>query len=65
MSVLRYFKRFQSNTTIVTLDLHDNNMGDDGMRYIAEMIKENCYIVSLVSHFLWEGLPMAYHMFTL
>ena len=34
---------------MVTLDLHDNNIGDDGTRYIAEMVKENCYISSLVS----------------
>ena len=36
-----------SNTTVVTLDLHDNNIGDDGTRYISEMVKENCYIASL------------------
>lgn len=34
---------------MVTLDLHDNNIGDDGARYIAEVVKENCYISSLVS----------------
>ncbi|XP_048585714.1 leucine-rich repeat-containing protein 74B isoform X3 [Nematostella vectensis] len=35
------------NTSIVSLNLHDNALGGDGGVYIADMLKENCYISEL------------------
>ncbi|XP_046847497.1 leucine-rich repeat-containing protein 74A-like isoform X2 [Xenia sp. Carnegie-2017] len=36
-----------TNTTVLRLDLHDNNIGDLGASHVCEMMKENCYITSL------------------
>ena len=32
-----------------TLDLSDNDMGPQGAEYIADMLKENYFVVNLVS----------------
>lgn len=39
----------QTNTSIVKLDLEDNWLQCDGAKYIADMLKENCYIYDLVN----------------
>jgi hypothetical protein len=39
----------QLNTAITSLDLHDNALEADGGIYIADMLKENCFLNELVS----------------
>lgn len=39
---------FQSNTKILKLDLSDNWINPEGGVFIANMLKENCYITELV-----------------
>ena len=38
----------QSNSTIDTLDLSDNDIGPLGAKYIADALKENTFIQNLV-----------------
>ena len=45
------FLVIQTNTTVLTLDLEDNWIEGTGAAYIADMLKENCYISELVSDF--------------
>ena len=40
---------FQHNSIVQTLDLADNDMGPKGAEYIADMLKENNFVVNLVS----------------
>ena len=39
----------KTNTYVVSLNLADNSIGPEGAGYMAEMLKENCYISELVS----------------
>ena len=38
----------QQNTTLLSLNLHDNYLEGEGGAAIAAMLKENCYITELV-----------------
>ncbi|KAK3736311.1 hypothetical protein QZH41_020784, partial [Actinostola sp. cb2023] len=40
-----------SNTSVIKLNLSDNWLGADGSSFIAEMLRENCYISDLVSYY--------------
>ena len=42
------FLFFQSNTSVLTLDLSDNWLGAEGGYSVCEMLKENCFITDLV-----------------
>ena len=39
---------FQNNTHVINLEIQDNWLEGQGGEYIAEMLKENCFIASLV-----------------
>ena len=39
----------KGNSIVQTLDLSDNDMGPQGAEYIADMLKENYFVVNLVS----------------
>ncbi len=39
---------FQGNTHIEHLDLEDNCIGEQGALHLADMLRENCYITTLV-----------------
>ena len=44
-----FYKLFQqTNTSVIKLNLADNWIGAEGAGYIAEMLRENCYISDLV-----------------
>ena len=49
---LRCFKNrliaFQNNVNVTDLEIQDNWLEGEGGEYISEMLKENCYIASLV-----------------
>lgn len=38
----------QTNTAVIKLNLADNWISAEGAGYIAEMLRENCYISDLV-----------------
>lgn len=40
---------FQPNTVTLKVNLKENYIEDEGAKAIAEMLKENCYIIDLVS----------------
>lgn len=40
----------QKNTYILSLDLEDNWLEEEGGEYIGDMLQENCYISELVRH---------------
>ena len=40
----------KGNSIVQTLDLSDNDMGTQGAEYIADMLKENYFVVNLVSY---------------
>ena len=46
-----FFSLFQHNSIVQTLDLSENDMGPRGAEYIADMLKENNFVVNLVRDF--------------
>ena len=38
----------KANTSVIKLNLADNWIGAEGAGYVAEMLRENCYISDLV-----------------
>ena len=42
-------KFVQSNTVILYLNLKENDIGAEGSKFISAMLKENCFIVNVVS----------------
>ena len=46
---MQLFMLSQINTTLVSLNLEDNGIGDEGAVHIADMLSENCYITHLAS----------------
>ncbi|EDO31478.1 predicted protein, partial [Nematostella vectensis] len=45
-----------SNTSVVKLNLSDNWMGPEGASYVAEMLRENCYITDLLCEVLSDDM---------
>lgn len=43
-----FFEILQSNSTVTSLDLTDTNLGADGARHIADLLRENHFITELV-----------------
>ena len=46
--VLSFFVFLKANTSVIKLNLADNWIGAEGAGYVAEMLRENCYISDLV-----------------
>mgnify|MGYP001800969888 CR=1 FL=1 len=46
--------RLQANTAVSVLDLTATDMGANGSVYIADVLRENLYILDLVSRTFWE-----------
>lgn len=38
----------QSNSTVTSLDVADTNLGADGVRHLADLLRENHFITELV-----------------
>ena len=49
INVLVCISYMQLNTSVVSLNLHDNALEGEGGVAIADMLMENCYITELVS----------------
>ena len=43
-----FFVFLKANTSVIKLNLADNWIGAEGAGYVAEMLRENCYISDLV-----------------
>lgn len=43
-----FFVFLKANTSVIKLNLADNWIGAEGVGYVAEMLRENCYISDLV-----------------
>lgn len=42
------FLILQSNSTVTSLDVADTNLGADGVRHLADLLRENHFITELV-----------------